>query len=357
MKILFELGHPAHVHLFSRCIKRLREMGHSPVLVTRNKEITNQLLDKSHEEYRCLSQPAKSKLGMSFELFLRWIRVFLLIRRENIDVAISSSGISTSLPARLCGIRNVIFTDNEDAKISNRIAFPFADVILTPEFYRQKLGKKHRKIHTLKELTYLNHLDEKALAAQRKALELPERYSLVRLVSYDAAHDWGHEGIPNSDLEKLFHQLSLYGRVFFSSQRKMPNRFESLRLKIPVESIHAVIAGAQVFVGESPTMAVEASLLCVPSFLVTSRAESLGNMVALENRYRLLKNFPTMAQLLKGLPSREELIQLKRDWVYRANHLRHEMTDLTDVFLDEILGETLKGKTNVTLTRISSLSQ
>jgi predicted glycosyltransferase len=293
---------------------------------------------------------------MLFELFVRWIKVFRIIRKEKIEVAISSSGISTSLPARLCGVRNVIFTDNEDAFVSNHIAFPFGDVIITPKFYRQNLGKKHRKIHTLKELTYLNATEESHFQKERSLLGLPEKYSLVRLVSYDAAHDWGHEGIQNSDLEKLFHHLSLFGKVFFSSQRKMPNRFESLRLKIPVDSIHAVISGAQIFVGESPTMAVEASLLSVPSFLVTSRAASLGNMKELEEKYHLLKNYKSMTELLKSLPSREELTQLKKDWVYRSNLLKHEMTDLTDVFLDEILGETLKGKTNVSLTRFSSTS-
>jgi len=85
--------------------------------------------------YVCLSIPGTGAPALFSELLKRWKEIHRIIRAEKIDVAVSISGISTSAPARLRGIRNVVFTDTEDAKISNLVAFPFADRIYTPRFF------------------------------------------------------------------------------------------------------------------------------------------------------------------------------------------------------------------------------
>ena len=90
MNILVEIAHPAHVHFFSRAIQRLGKMGHNVSVITRNKDITNRLLDTLHIPYECFSKPAKGKWALMRELTLRWTKTIRLIRKQKIDRAVSS---------------------------------------------------------------------------------------------------------------------------------------------------------------------------------------------------------------------------------------------------------------------------
>ena len=47
MNILVDIGHPAHVHFFKGFLGEARSRGDRIVVTTRNKEITNALLDLS----------------------------------------------------------------------------------------------------------------------------------------------------------------------------------------------------------------------------------------------------------------------------------------------------------------------
>ena len=45
MRVLIDIGHPAHVHFFRRPIEILREHGHEILITSRLKEIAGDLLD------------------------------------------------------------------------------------------------------------------------------------------------------------------------------------------------------------------------------------------------------------------------------------------------------------------------
>ena len=44
MKILFDLGHPAHVHYFKNLIKLLEKNGNKVLIIAREKDVTQNLL-------------------------------------------------------------------------------------------------------------------------------------------------------------------------------------------------------------------------------------------------------------------------------------------------------------------------
>ena len=44
MKILFDLGHPAHVHYFKNLIKVLEKNGNQIMIIARKKDVTHNLL-------------------------------------------------------------------------------------------------------------------------------------------------------------------------------------------------------------------------------------------------------------------------------------------------------------------------
>ena len=46
MKILIDIGHPAHVHYFKNFIKIMKKKGNKFLIISRNKEIEHYLLEK-----------------------------------------------------------------------------------------------------------------------------------------------------------------------------------------------------------------------------------------------------------------------------------------------------------------------
>ena len=332
MKILIDILHPAHVHFFKGFMEQAIAKGHQVVISTRDKEITNSLLDRMGFPYIHISTPSTSLPGMIRELLVRWWKLYHLMKQESIDAAMSISGLSTALPSRLLGIPNVNFTDTEDARLSNRLSFPFSDVIATPEFYLDNLGEKHYRYHGLHELAYLKNFDLKDLDNRLKSLGLPERYVIIRLVAKDALHDAGISGIPLDMLEELIKILRPVGQVFLNSQTELPDAFQKYRLSIPIEKIHIVLAGARLFVGESPTMAVESSILGTPAYLISSRWTELGNMIHLEKDKKLLRNFSDYNGMIAAIREMNDPDEMKTAWYERADIFRKTSVEMNSVF-------------------------
>lgn len=326
MNVLIEIGHPAHVHFFRGVIDNLHQKGDRIIVVTRNKEITNRLLDRLDIAYRSLSSPATGA-GLALELTRRWWAIWRLMGHERINVAVSISGISTALPAYVRGIPNLTITDTEDASLSNRIAFPFSSAILTPEFFLKDLGPKQIRYAGLHELAYLKEYRFDGLPARLTSMGLDHPYSIVRLIANDALHDRGLKACSGEQLGQLIEALEPLGRVYITSQGAIPDGFGSYQLNIPIEHIHDVLAGAQCFVGESPTMAVESGLLGTPSFLITERFPCLGNMINLE-RLGLIRNYLNWAGALANIQTVGDFMELRRTWSERAENFRCQSADV-----------------------------
>ncbi len=327
MRILVDVLHPAHVHFFRAYIVKAQKRGDTVFITTRNKEITDALLDRYGLSYRHISTPAGGKVGQLFELLSRWMKLAWITKSHQIDVAMSISGLCTGFSSWICGVPNVAFTDTEDATLSNKLALPFCTYFVTPEFYLQDMGVKHVRYRGLHETAYLKNFDFTSAETVRRELKLPERYVIMRLVANDALHDEGIKGIALSDLDALIAGAERLGAVYITSQAGLPERYSRYRLKIPIEQIHGVLAGAMLYVGDSPTMAVESSVLGTPAFLLTSRWERLGNMVGLERDHQLLRNFSDFNALRAAIREIHEPLEFKRDWEERARGFRDNVED------------------------------
>jgi len=335
MNVLIEIGHPAHVHFFRTFIERLKGSGDRAILVTRDKEITNKLMTALGMDFVCLSKPASTKAGMLIELVRRWYAIWRLIGREAIDVVVSVSGISTALPARLRGVPNLNITDTEDAAVSNFLSFPFSNRILTPHFFLKDLGPRHHRYCGLQELAYLKNFNREGLKERLATFGMPPTYSIIRLIAYDAAHDWMLARSTENDILAAVEKLSPLGAVYITSQVPLSRRLAGHALRIPIANIHDVLAGASFFVGESPTMAVEAGILGTPSLLVSARWPELGNMVGLEAK-GLLLNALNWTQCLERLATVLGDTGLHQQWRERASAFRRESVDVGCLVLENV---------------------
>ncbi len=295
LNILVELGHPAHVHFFRHPIQIWRNQGHRVLIITRDKEITHALLNEIGLEYLSISKQKMHVWSQAIELLIRWGKIFFLIKRQKIDVAISISGISTALPTRLAGIVSITDTDTEDAGLSNKIAFPFSDVVLTPTtFLCQSEVKNIVTYNSFHELAYLhpNRFTPDKRYLHEFQLEENEQFLFIRLVKWKAVHDIYESGISEEHLKEIiqFFTRKQY-KVLVSSERTLSTEFEPYLVKGNFSHIFHVMAFSSGYIGESPTMAVETAILGKPAVLINSRVKHLGNMIELHEKYGLLCNF------------------------------------------------------------------
>ena len=88
MRILFDLGHPAHVHYFKFLIRLLEKNGNQVLIVARGKDVTHRLLKNYGIPYLSRGKGSKSLLGKFFYLF-KANRLLYLLRRTRLSTECS----------------------------------------------------------------------------------------------------------------------------------------------------------------------------------------------------------------------------------------------------------------------------
>lgn len=68
MKILVDIGHPAHVHFFKNMIWKLEENGHEILITSRDKDVALKLLDIYKFKYKCVGRYRKNAIFKIIDL-------------------------------------------------------------------------------------------------------------------------------------------------------------------------------------------------------------------------------------------------------------------------------------------------
>ncbi|MCK5232937.1 MAG: hypothetical protein KAR13_21870, partial [Desulfobulbaceae bacterium] len=83
MKILVDIGHPAHVHFFAIPIQLWQEAGCQVFVTSRHKEIATDLLDALCVPHQVISAMNTGSMGGMFkELVQRDRRLLRIVRKE-----------------------------------------------------------------------------------------------------------------------------------------------------------------------------------------------------------------------------------------------------------------------------------
>ena len=82
MKVLIDIGHPAHVHFFKHPMRILLDHGHEILVTSRVKEIAIELLDELGIEHKTLSAMGKGgTISLLKELVVRDARLYKVVRQ------------------------------------------------------------------------------------------------------------------------------------------------------------------------------------------------------------------------------------------------------------------------------------
>lgn len=337
MRVLVDIGHPAHVHLFKNFIWEMERKGHIILVTARNKDVATQLLKAYDIPYIPVGKKGMGSLNLVKEWIFRDIEITRIARKFNPDILMGVLNPATAHAARLLGKVSITFTDSEPeiAKypIADTLTLPFTDVILTLSSVRHDYGKKEVRINSYKELASLHPVrfkpDPGVLGIA--GLSPEDDYALVRFVAWGAYHDVGQGGLTQDDKRALIGELEQSCRVFISSESPLPLELEKYRLPVPPERIHDFLHYAKIFVSDSQTMTTEAALLGTPAVRCNSFVgkNDMGNFVELEHQYHLIYNCKDGSSVRSKVRELLRSPNLKGEWIQRREPLLQEKTDLT----------------------------
>ena len=329
MKILIDIGHPAHVHYFKNFISIMQKKGHSFVIVARDKEVTFKLLKSLGIHYFSRGQGSRNIILKIFGMFKIDMMIYRLALRHQPDFFLSFSSEYASHVAAILGKPNIVFNDTEHVQYMKLLCYPFADAIVTPAFFSDALGEKHISFAGYMESCYLQPRyftpDESVLA--KAGLKAGERYVVVRFVSWSANHDVGQRGLSYDYKLKLIKELTRHTRVIITSEGNLPEELLQYKLDIPPEYLHDLLYFADLYIGEGSTTASECSMLGTPNIYINSLYA--GNVADQEKNYGLSFRFKTQDNVIEKALELLSTPDLRRVWQDRRKKMLEQQIDVT----------------------------
>jgi predicted glycosyltransferase len=304
--------------------------------MARNKDVVIELLEFYKIPFKKGSRASSGIIGLSIELISWFIKAFITIHTNKIDIAVSLSSPATAWAAKLQGIPHIMFNDTEPGVLQLRMARPATKKIYTPECLLADWGKKQIRYKGIHQLSYLSP----PYFIPPKKIDLPNKspinseYAVLRFVSWNAVHDWGRKKITNEFRDQICAIIQKKMRLVISAEGDLPEHLEKYRLTVPPHKFHDLMAKASIVVGDGATTAAEAAVMGIPSIYISPFAETLG-YCRLLHKYGLLT---AVKDEKEGLKAVKKLID-NPDLNSRKQHrdqLLQESCDVVEYIVERI---------------------
>ena len=338
-RILIDIGHPAHVHMFRCFAHEMQARGHKLLFTCRTKEFETELLQANGFDFINMGKKSTSVFGKVLDTLRFDLKEWGITRRFRPDVYISHGSIVASHIAWLRRKPHVSFEDTFNME-QVRLYAPFTRVIITADYDNPISGRSNvLACPCYNELLYLhpNRFTPDNSVRRELGLKPDERYVIIRFVGWNATHDLGNNGISPENKLCAVRAFEPYARVFISSESPLPKELQAYRFPLRPERMHDAEAFAALVFGESATMASEAAVLGVPSIYI----DTIGRYYTreLESRYGLCHNFTESPEdQLRAIDKGVEILSGKTSTDYKAARaqLLKDKIDVTAFFVDFI---------------------
>ena len=323
-RVLFLLNHPAHYHLLKNSIYILKQNGHDVHILARGKDVLKDLLQG--ENYAMLKTAKGKNIWQKLvKVKASKIEILKFVKHTKPDIVVGTGGFSYI--TRKLKIPT-FFLAEDDANLNIPIflgalsCYHSFSEILSPEVcYNSCWDKRSVKYNSYHELAYLhpNHFTPDTKVVE-KYFSSSKPYFIIRFAKLNAYHDIGIKGINTEIAQKLIDILKPHADIYITSERELEPQFEQYRIKINPLDMHHVMAFAQLYIGDSQTMAAEAGVLGVPFVRFNDFVGRIGYLRELEDVYKLGygiktsevdKLYKTVSDLIK-MPDRAEVFAQRR---------------------------------------------
>ncbi|WP_191965921.1 MULTISPECIES: hypothetical protein [Haloferax] len=343
MRVLFDINHPAQVHLFKNAIRELKERGHTVHVTSREKEMTTTLLDEYGIDHTPLSSEWNrfGPASLVGEWGIREVRMLQYARRFDPDVIVSRLNPSVVHVSTLLGCRNLIYQDTKLKpetleRVYHAVTCPFVDKICVPPDFSIPVPEEKQVSVGFQELSYLhpNWFTPDPESLREYGVDPENPYFVLRFAGWQAFHDVGNTGLSVEGKRELVSYLAEHGDVYITSEAPLPPEFEQYKLTVPPHMIHDLLYYATLYVGDSETMPTEAALLGTPAIRVNSMVGKgdISNFLTLED-YGLMFSFADEDSVFEKV---EELLTESNasDWEEKRDTLLSEQGDVTASMLE-----------------------
>ena len=147
----------------------------------------------------------------------------------------------------------------------------------------------------------------------------------IQVLVVPGNHDINNNGFSLDEKITLAESIGKYMTVYISSEKQLPETLAKYKLSTPAAQIHNVLANADLYVGDSQTMAAEAALLGTPAIRSNSFVgdSDMSNFKMLEKKYGLLRNIRDFDTVLStaidfAKSSRKEEWKRRRETYYSS---------------------------------------
>ena len=132
MKIIVDIGHPAHIHYFKNCARILERKGHNFLFVVRERDSTIELIKSTGFDY-----VSRGKGGHGLIKKLLMIPkidkiIFDIAKKFKPDIFLSFSSSYAAHVSSIMRKPHVTLDDTEHAKFEHWMCRPFSNVVLSP---------------------------------------------------------------------------------------------------------------------------------------------------------------------------------------------------------------------------------
>lgn len=336
MRVLIDIGHPAHVHFFKNIVLGLERNGHEVLVTAREKDVTVDLLESCGIKYEILSKIGFGKGNLIREWVSRDIKLLKVAKKFDPDLLIGILNPCVAHVAWLTGKESFIFTDTEHAKLANSVTLPFADRVFTPSSYVRDLGNKQIRYNGFHELAYLypGYFEPDPDFLSEFGLSEDDRIIVLRFVSWGASHDIGHHGITNK-LE-IVQEMEKFGKVFITSEQELNGGLEKYRICVRPEKLHDLLYHASLYLGDGGTTAVESAILGTPAVYVSSLVGTMGNFTELETKYEMIHCFNDSEEALRKAIEILSDPGSKQQWGIKKERLINDKIDVNQFIMGHI---------------------
>ncbi|XPS85678.1 conserved uncharacterized protein, DUF354 [Desulfosarcina variabilis str. Montpellier] len=311
----------------------MEQKGHRFLITARDKDVAHSLLKNYQIPFFTRGKGKDNLFDKFFYMIKADLLLYKLSKNFKPDFFMSFSSPYAAQVAWFFKNPHIAFTDTETATLGNYATIPFSNVVCTPTCFKCDLGEKHICFDSYMELCYLS---EKYFKPNPSALDMiniknGETFTILRFVSWKANHDIGHKGLSMENKIKAVKEFSKFGKVFISSEEKLPDTIKKYQIRIPTDKMHDIIAFASLLYGESATMASECAVLGTPAIYIDN--DGRGYTDEQEKNFKLVYNFTESLEdqersIQKGIDLLSQKL-LKKTWDFRRKKMLATKIDPT----------------------------
>lgn len=326
MKILIDIGHPAHVHLFRFFAEEMIARGNQLLFTCREKEFEKELLENFGFQFVSFGKKYKSLVGKLWGLLKFDYKEWKTCLQFKPDILLSHGSMYAAHTAWLIRKPHISFEDTFNMEQVN-LYKPFTKIILIGDYDNPlKNDSKTIRYAGYHELAYLhpNYFTPDKSILKEAGIENNEHYVVLRFVSWNATHDVGIKGFSVKDKVRLVKSLEKHCKVFISSEDSVPEELKKNVLKIHPSMFHSLLGFATLYIGEGATTASESAILGVPA--IYTNTLYAGNCED-EEKYGLLYQISDCNTIISK--SIEVLNHPKEVYAERKRRLLSDKIDVT----------------------------